>query len=262
MIRIAPAEALSRPRPPAPRRTVAKPRPDRLHTYLQLGDRLGAPARADGTLPADSPGHLAAADEASPCPADADPTPRRGPRRPRRRRPPPRRRRPPRRPRPPLPRPRRRLPPILGARSPRSSSSRSSQPPSRPSAAGRRAADGEERSGRSATSRSRPASADDDSGPILPSAGAAPAAPSPTTTATSGCGRRSQLVADGRTGRMCEHAAVPPLPPHSPVALAFGAFQLWRRLPPAQRRQMMLAARTHGPKIAAAVLAARRKPKP
>ena len=44
----------------------------RLHTYLQLGDRLGAPARADGTLPADSPGHLAAADEASPCPADAD----------------------------------------------------------------------------------------------------------------------------------------------------------------------------------------------
>ena len=60
---------------------------------------------------------------------------------------------------------------------------------------------------------------------------------------------------------MCEHAAVPRIRPTSPVGLAYGAFYLWRRLPAAQRRQMMLAARTHGPKIAAAVLAARRKPK-
>ena len=34
---------------------------------------------------------------------------------------------------------------------------------------------------------------------------------------------------------------------------AFGAFELWRRLPPAQRRLVMQAARTHAPKVAAAV---------
>jgi hypothetical protein len=61
---------------------------------------------------------------------------------------------------------------------------------------------------------------------------------------------------------MCEHTAVPRIRPTSPIGLAFGAFHLWRRLPPAQRRQVALAARTHGPRIAAAVLAARRKPKP
>jgi len=61
---------------------------------------------------------------------------------------------------------------------------------------------------------------------------------------------------------MCNHAAVPRIRPPSPIGLAFGAFHLWRRLPPAQRRQVALAARTHGPRIAAAVLAATRKPKP
>jgi len=60
---------------------------------------------------------------------------------------------------------------------------------------------------------------------------------------------------------MCEHTAVPRIRPTSPIGLAYGAFYLWRRLPPAQRRQMALAARTHGPRIAAAVLAATRKPK-
>ena len=59
---------------------------------------------------------------------------------------------------------------------------------------------------------------------------------------------------------MCNHAAVPRLRPTSPLGLAFGAFQLWRRLPPAQRKRVVHAARTHGPKVAAAVLA-RRKPK-
>jgi len=33
--------------------------------------------------------------------------------------------------------------------------------------------------------------------------------------------------------------------------------ELWRRLPPAQRRQMLEATRTHGPKLAAALLAKR-----
>jgi len=53
--------------------------------------------------------------------------------------------------------------------------------------------------------------------------------------------------------------AVPRLLPTSPVGLALTAFHLWRRLPPAQRRQVMNMARVHGPKVAAAVLATRRK---
>lgn len=55
-------------------------------------------------------------------------------------------------------------------------------------------------------------------------------------------------------------AAMPRLRPTSPLGIAFGAFHLWRRLPPAQRKRVVQAARTHGPKVAAAVLA-RRKPK-
>jgi hypothetical protein len=50
-----------------------------------------------------------------------------------------------------------------------------------------------------------------------------------------------------------------PIRPTSPVGLAFGAFQLWRRLPPAQRRMVLNTARIHGPKVAAALLAATRK---
>ena len=56
-------------------------------------------------------------------------------------------------------------------------------------------------------------------------------------------------------------SAMPRFRPTSPIGLAFGAFHLWRRLPPAQRRQVMQVARMHGPKVAAAVLA-RRKTKP
>jgi hypothetical protein len=54
---------------------------------------------------------------------------------------------------------------------------------------------------------------------------------------------------------------MPRIRPTSPIGLAFGAYHLWRRLPPAQRRQMMVLARTHGPKVAAAILARRRPPK-
>jgi hypothetical protein len=42
------------------------------------------------------------------------------------------------------------------------------------------------------------------------------------------------------------------------VGLALTAFELWRRLPPAQRKRVLQAARTHGPRAAAAILAARR----
>ncbi|NUT54663.1 MAG: hypothetical protein HOQ03_01595 [Thermoleophilia bacterium] len=56
---------------------------------------------------------------------------------------------------------------------------------------------------------------------------------------------------------------MPRFRPTSPIGLAFGAFHLWRRLPPSQRKRVLKAARTHGPKVAAAVLARRKaRPKP
>lgn len=42
-----------------------------------------------------------------------------------------------------------------------------------------------------------------------------------------------------------------------PVGLALTAWDLWRRLPPRQRKQLMNLARKHGPKVAARVLKAR-----
>jgi hypothetical protein len=51
---------------------------------------------------------------------------------------------------------------------------------------------------------------------------------------------------------------MPRFRPTSPLGLALGAFHLWRRLPPAQRKRFVQAARTHGPKVAAAMLARRR----
>jgi hypothetical protein len=56
---------------------------------------------------------------------------------------------------------------------------------------------------------------------------------------------------------------MPRFRPTSPLGLALGAFHLWRRLPPAQRKQVMRVARQHGPKVAGAILARRRpRPKP
>ena len=48
------------------------------------------------------------------------------------------------------------------------------------------------------------------------------------------------------------------LRPTSPLGVALTAFELWRRLPPSQRRRLLRATRTHGPKVAAALLAKRR----
>jgi hypothetical protein len=59
---------------------------------------------------------------------------------------------------------------------------------------------------------------------------------------------------------LCEYGSVPRFRPTSPLGLAFGAYHLWRRLPPAQRKRVLKTARTHGPKVAAAILA-RRKPR-
>jgi hypothetical protein len=43
-----------------------------------------------------------------------------------------------------------------------------------------------------------------------------------------------------------------------PVGLAFAMYDVWRRLSPKQRRQLMSLAREHGPKVAARVAKSRR----
>jgi hypothetical protein len=42
-----------------------------------------------------------------------------------------------------------------------------------------------------------------------------------------------------------------------PIGLALTAWDIWRRLPPKQRRQIVNIARKHGPKVASRVLQAR-----
>jgi hypothetical protein len=43
-----------------------------------------------------------------------------------------------------------------------------------------------------------------------------------------------------------------------PLTVALTAWDIWRRLPPRQRRQMLDLARKHGPKVAARAMQARR----
>jgi hypothetical protein len=45
----------------------------------------------------------------------------------------------------------------------------------------------------------------------------------------------------------------------TPWALTIAAWDIWRRLPPEQRKQLMTAARRHGPKLAAGAAAAARR---
>jgi hypothetical protein len=65
---------------------------------------------------------------------------------------------------------------------------------------------------------------------------------------------------------VCDHVRMPSLfRPRgaSPLGLALTAFEIWRRLPPRQRRLMLESARKHGPRIAtaAAKRAARARPR-
>jgi hypothetical protein len=46
-----------------------------------------------------------------------------------------------------------------------------------------------------------------------------------------------------------------------PVGLALTAWDIWRRLPPKQRKQALDLARKHGPKVAARALQARQRVK-
>ncbi len=50
--------------------------------------------------------------------------------------------------------------------------------------------------------------------------------------------------------------------PKTPAALAIAAYKLWRRLPPDQRRQVLDAARKHGPKIKAGAASIKRAGRP
>jgi hypothetical protein len=43
-----------------------------------------------------------------------------------------------------------------------------------------------------------------------------------------------------------------------PVGLAIAVYDVWRRLPPKQRRQLLKLARKHGPKAAAKLIQVRR----
>jgi hypothetical protein len=47
-----------------------------------------------------------------------------------------------------------------------------------------------------------------------------------------------------------------------PVGLAFALYDVWRRLSPKQRRQLMNLAREHGPKVASRVAKSRRRREP
>jgi hypothetical protein len=44
------------------------------------------------------------------------------------------------------------------------------------------------------------------------------------------------------------------------IGLALAAWDVWRRIPPKQREQLLAQARAHGPRLAKAAMAARRKP--
>jgi hypothetical protein len=43
-----------------------------------------------------------------------------------------------------------------------------------------------------------------------------------------------------------------------PIGIALTAWDVWRRLPPRQRKQILALARKHGPQVAARVLNARK----
>lgn len=46
--------------------------------------------------------------------------------------------------------------------------------------------------------------------------------------------------------------------PTSPIGIALALVEVYRRLPPKQRRRLLAATRKHGPRVAAAVLKRRR----
>jgi hypothetical protein len=47
-----------------------------------------------------------------------------------------------------------------------------------------------------------------------------------------------------------------------PIGIALTAYDIWRRIPPRQRRQIIAATRKHGPRMAAKVVEAGRRRRP
>ena len=65
-------------------------------------------------------------------------------------------------------------------------------------------------------------------------------------------------------GRLCEDAPVPRPTKFlgkggGPVGIAIALYDLWRRLPPKQRRKVLKAAREHAPRLAATLVKRRRR---
>ena len=73
----------------------------------------------------------------------------------------------------------------------------------------------------------------------------------PTTAAP---GRSSPSSGFG-TSPACEDVRVPLIRRPGPIGMALTAFEVWRRLPPEQRRQIMDATRKQAPRAAAAAIA-------
>ena len=71
-------------------------------------------------------------------------------------------------------------------------------------------------------------------------------------------------LSERRHPRMRENAAMPKLGPTlgrraGPLGTAFLIWDLWRRIPPKQRKRLLQQARKHGPRLAQQVYEARRK---
>lgn len=58
---------------------------------------------------------------------------------------------------------------------------------------------------------------------------------------------------------ICHDGVVPRLIPTNPIAAGFVVLKVWRRLSPTQRRLLLDAARTNGPRVAMAAAAAAAK---
>jgi hypothetical protein len=78
---------------------------------------------------------------------------------------------------------------------------------------------------------------------------------SPHSAPTTSVPARSSPSSGFGTSPACEDVRVPRIRRPGPIGLALTAFEVWRRLPPEQRRQLMDATRKQAPRAAAAALA-------
>jgi len=62
----------------------------------------------------------------------------------------------------------------------------------------------------------------------------------------------TRLSAPPRPGRLCEDAQVI-FARRIVIALLLAAFRIWRRLPPEERKRVLNAVRSHGPRVASSI---------